>query len=180
MSVFDITAMGEDSLGNYFNVVLPSITSMGAYVGQFNQRITSASIPDFTIDTYEIVKRGRHIEKVKADNGSQSHEVTIEFRGDKLWHCYNAILTWMKQIKNNETLAMSSDGLDGEESEFRCDIPITAINNLSDDCEIVNQWTLLGAFPKQLSGVEFGEENTDPTSFTVTFTCNEISYPTLS
>lgn len=173
----DLLATGEDALGNHYQVTIPEIDQLGGVEDMLVLRIKSFNVPERTIETYEITKAGK---KADRPNGisSQSHDFDITFMGDKRWACYNGINNWIKLIQDNETMAMASDSNITGESEFRHDIQVDAINNLTDNYEVTNSWVLKGAYPKTISGVEFSEDGAEPLEFTVNFTCLDVKYPT--
>ena len=182
--IIDVLAtMGEDALSNHYSIVLPTTISQLAGVNdQLTFRIKSVSIPEKTIGTYQITKRGRTFDRPNGNN-EQSREVSFSFRPDKKLLTYKALTNWMNYIQNNETMFMASDsGADGSggASLFRAPIEIWAIDNL-DDSNIAGTpnsiWTLVGAFPTSISGLDFEDESGDPLSVDVTLNCMNIIYP---
>ena len=181
MAVIDVMAnMGLDALTNHFAVVIPNFTQLGTNVANLNMRVLSVDIPDREIGTYEIIKRGR---KMDRPNGisEQNREVSFTFRQDKYMGCYKSIHNWMNYIQNNQTMAMASDsgtlGLGGQ-SEFRHDVEVWALTNL-DEGKPHTIWTLEGAYPTSIDGISFDETNGDPIETSVTLNCMNIIYPTL-
>ena len=178
-----LSSLGEDALGNKYSIILPTTVSQLVGVNdQLTFRITNVSIPDKTIETYSITKRGRTFDR-PSGNSQQSREVTFSFRPDKKLLTYKAISDWMSYIQNNETMFMASDsGSDGTggPSLFRAPIEIWAIDNL-DDNNIAGTpnsiWTLQGAYPTSLGGLEFSDDNGEPLSVDVTLNCFNIIYP---
>lgn len=178
-----LQTMGEDFLANHYSIILP--TTISQLVGindQLTFRITNVSIPDKTINTYSITKRGRTFDRPNG-NSEQSREVTFSFRPDKKLLTYKAISNWMSYIQNNETMFMASDsGADGTggASLFRAPVEIWAIDNLDDDSIAGTPnsiWLLNGAYPTSLGGLEFADDNGEPLSVDVTLNCFNIVYP---
>jgi hypothetical protein len=181
MAQIDVLAlMGEDALANHFQVVLPNFDKLGVATANLNMRILTVDIPDKTIGTYEITKRGR---KFTRPNGVSEQELQISFtfRADKYWQCYNSINNWMNFVQNNETMAMGSDsgvlGVGGK-SQIRADFEIWSLTNLDQGIPN-NVWTCKGAYPTSLSGVSFDEESGDPLTVDVTLDCMNIIYPSM-
>lgn len=178
-----LSLLGEDAIANHYSIILPTTVSQLAGVNdQLTFRITNVSIPEKTIGTYEITKRGRKFDR---PNGlsEQSREVSFTFRPDKKLLTYKAMTNWMNYIQNNETMSMASDsGADGTggASLFRAPIEIWAIDNLDDDniAGTPNSiWICQGAFPTSVGGLEFDEESGDPLTVDVTLNCFNIIYP---
>lgn len=179
MAVIDVLAtMGEDALGNHFQVVIPAIDKLGNAVANLNMRILGVTIPEKTINTYEIVKRGRKFERPSSLD-ENNKDVEINYRIDKYWNCYNSLMNWSQFIQNNETFAMASDsgpnGMGGA-SEFRHDVEIWSLPNLNATVPN-NIWTLKGAWVKEMSSVEFSEESGEPIEGSFTLSCMYIQYP---
>lgn len=174
-----LATMGLDALGNHFAMNIPVFSQLGQVVDNLNMRILSVSIPDKEISTYEITKRGRKMNR-PAGVSEQSHEVSFTFRADKYWNCYDALVNWHNFIQNNSTMAMASDsGPEGRggASEYRHDIEIWSISALDDDGVPNNIWTIKGAYPTTISGVEFSEDNGEPIEVDVTLDSMDIIYP---
>lgn len=177
-----LASLGLDALGNHYQMNIPVISQLGSFVDSLNMRILSVSIPDKEINTYEIVKRGRKMNRPSGVS-EQSHEITFSFRADKYWGCYNALINWNNFIQNNNTMAMASDsGPEGRggASEYRHDIEVWSISSLDDSATPNNTWLIKGAYPTVISGLEFAEDNGDPIEVDVTLDCMDIVYPILA
>lgn len=180
MAVIDVLAtMGLDALGNHFQMVIPVVSQLGASVANLNMRVLTVSIPEKVIETYEITKRGKKMNRASGVSG-QSHEVSFSFRADKYWQCYNALMNWAQYVQNNNTMAMASDsgplGVGGE-SEYRHDIEIWSLSSLETTAVPNNIWIVKGAYPTTVGAVEFDEESGDPITIDVTLDCMDIEYP---
>lgn len=179
MATIDILAsMGTDALANHFQIVIPNVSQLGGAIANINMRVLTVEIPEYTIETYEIYKRGR---KMTRPNGVMGFDptVTFTFRNDKYWQCYNSLMNWMQFVQNNQTMAMGSDsgpeGMGGA-SEFRTDVEIWSINSL--DLGVPNNiWIAQGAFPTSIDAVSFDEESGEPLITSVTLSCMNIKYP---
>lgn len=180
-----LASLGEDAISNHYSIILPTTVSQLAGVNdQLTFRITNVSIPEKTISTYTITKRGRQFDR---PNGlsEQSREVSFTFRPDKKLVTYKAISNWMSYVQNNETMFMASDsGADGTggASLFRAPIEIWAIDSLDDNTISGTPnsiWVCEGCFPTSLGGLEFDEESGDPLTVDVTLNCFNIIYPSV-
>jgi hypothetical protein len=178
-----LASMGEDLISNHYSIILPtSISQLAGVTDQLTLRIKSVSIPDKEISTYPITKRGRTFDRPSGNN-EQNREVSFSFRPDKRLLTYKAIANWMNYIQNNETMFMASDSGangDGGTSLFRANLEVWAIDNLDDNnyAGTPNSiWTLVGAFPTSLGGLEFDDESGEPLSVDVTLNCMNIIYP---
>ena len=178
--------LGEDYLPNHYSIILPTtVTQLSGIEDQLTFRITNVTIPDRTINTYEITKRGRKFTRPTATDENEK-TISFSFRPDKKLLTYKAISNWMNYIQNNSTMFMASDsGPDGMggPSMFRAPIEIWAIDNL-DDANIAGVpnsiWLCEGCYPTSLSGLEFSEDGGDePASVDVTLNCYNIIYPTV-
>ena len=59
-----LSEMGSDLIANHYSIILPTTVSQLAGVNdQLTFRITNVSIPDKTINTYTITKRGRQFDR---------------------------------------------------------------------------------------------------------------------
>ena len=178
MASIDVLAtLGEDALANHYMITMPA-TKIGESTVALAMRILTVNIPDRTIETYEITRRGRTMAR---PNGitSQSREVTFSFRSDKYFSCYKSLMNWLNFVQDNQTMAMASDsgalGIGGE-SEYRADLEISAIVGLNNDTPI-STWSIQGAYPTSISGIEFNEESGDPLTCDVTLDCMNIVFP---
>ncbi len=180
-----LASLGEDLLANKYSIILPTTVSQLAGVNdQLTFRITNVSIPDKTINTYTITKRGRQFDRPSGVS-EQSREISFTFRPDKKLVTYKAISNWMNYIQSNETMFMASDsGADGTggASLFRAPIEIWAIDSLDDNTISGTPnsiWVCEGCFPTSLGGLEFDEESGDPLTVDVTLNCFNIIYPSV-
>ena len=180
-----LQTLGEDAISNHYSIILPTTVSQLAGVNdQLTFRITNVSIPDKTINTYTITKRGRQFDRPSGVS-EQSREISFTFRPDKKLVTYKAISNWMNYIQSNETMFMASDsGADGTggASLFRAPIEIWAIDSLDDNTISGTPnsiWVCEGCFPTSLGGLEFDEESGDPLSVDVTLNCFNIIYPSV-
>lgn len=174
---------GADFLANHYSIILPTaITQLAGVTDQLTLRTKSVSIPEKTINTYSVTKRGRTFDRPNGNN-EQERNVTFSFTPDKRLLTYKAISNWMNYIQNNETMFMASDaGPDGTGgiSLFRANIEVWAIDSL-DNTNYAGTpnsiWILEGAYPTSLGGLDFDDESGEPLSVDVTLNCFNIIYP---
>lgn len=179
----ELANLGADLIANHYSIILPTtISQLAGVTDQLTLRIKSVSIPDKTIGTYPITKRGRTFDRPNGNN-EQSREVSFSFRPDKRLLTYKALNNWMNYIQNNETMFMASDSGangDGGASLFRANLEVWAIDSLDNNNYAgtpTSIWTLVGAFPTSMSGIEFDDESGDPLSVDVTLNCFNIIFP---
>lgn len=180
-----LATLGEDFLANHYSIILPTnISQLAGVTDQLTLRIKNVSIPEKSIGTYSITKRGRTFDRPNGNN-EQSREVSFTFRPDKRLLTYKAMTNWMNYIQNNETMFMASDsGVDGNGgmSLFRANMEVWAIDNLDESnyAGTPNSiWTLVGAFPTNVGGLEFDDESGEPLDVDVTLNCFNIIYPSV-
>ena len=183
--ITDLFQAGADLIANHYSIILPtSVSQLAGVTDQLTLRIKSVSIPEKTIGTYPITKRGRTFDRPNGNN-EQSREVTFSFRPDKKLLTYKALNNWMNYIQNNETMYMASDSGangDGGASLFRADLEVWAIDSLDNNNYAgtpTSIWILEGAFPTQMGGLDFDDESGDPLSVDVTLNCFNIIYPSV-
>lgn len=179
----DLFHSGADALANHYSIILPtSISQLAGVTDQLTLRIKTVDIPDKTIATYDITKRGRTFSRPSGNN-EQERDVTFTFRPDKKLKTYKALTNWMNYIQNNETMFMASDaGVDGEGgvSTYRANLEVWSIDSLDNDnyAGTPNSiWTLVGAFPTSVGGLSFDDESGEPFDVSVTLNCFNIIYP---
>lgn len=176
---------GADFHTNFYSIILPtSVSQLAGVTDQLTLRIHKVSIPDRKINTYDITKRGRTFDRPTSKNDNE-RQVTFSFRPDKKLMTYKALWNWMNYIQNNETMAMASDsGIDGTGgmSTYRANLEVWAIDSLDNNNYAGTPhsiWTLEGAYPTSISGIEFDDEGGDDAlDIDVTLNCFNIIYPT--
>jgi hypothetical protein len=175
-STLDILAtFGNDALANHFNLILPVFPNAIA-LANLNMRIKTFEIPEQTIETYEITKRGKKLTRPSGISG-QSNEFSFTYRIDKYFQTYNSISQWMSFIQNPTNMAMASDSGPlgaGGASEFR--VPII-VNGLDANNIITNVWAFTGCWPSSQDAISFDEESGDPLEASVTMQFITVVYP---
>lgn len=189
MAILDqLAEMGADALANHYAISFPGdLISLAIpdYKGsQFSFRITNVSIPEKTIATYSITKRGLTFDRPSGNNES-SREVSFTFRPDKKFLTYKVLSAWMDLIQSNVDMTMASDSGDnweGGKSLFRTDLDVWAIENLNSTSILGDKlptavWHLNRCFPTSLGSLEFDDTNGEPLTVDVTLNCFKIYYP---
>lgn len=174
----ELAQQGLDFIPNHYNCIITS-PFLEPYGGQLNMRITSVTVPERKIETYDITKRGRTFSRPKG-SVEQDRDITITFRPDKYMNCYKKIQSWMQYIQDNRTAFMGSDsGVNGMGgiSTFRGVINIYTLDSLESDKSANALWVGEGAFPTTLSNIELSEDSDEPSDVDVTFNCFNIVYP---
>jgi hypothetical protein len=171
-----LALLGEDALGNHYNVIIPPHPGLGNIVN-LNMRVTSVSIPAQAITLYTITKKGKTLTRV-AGVSEQGNEITFNYRPDKCYDTYKGISRWMSLIKNptdgTSILSDSGPGGIGGPSFYRVPIIVQAI----DANNIINAvWTFLGCWPSNQSEISFSEDSGEPLDITVTMQYATIIYP---
>lgn len=179
MYINTVMNLSEDALGNHFQIMIPSLSFLGANVAELNMRVKSVEIPQYEISEYETTKRGKKYNRPSGVDENDYH-VSFVFRADKYWRCYSSLLAWMMYIKNNKTMAMGSDagvlGAGGE-STFRTDFEIWSLTNLDEGTPNA-VWKCQNAYPQSIGSISFDEESGEPIEVDVTMSCVNIVYPT--
>lgn len=184
MAVLDtLASMGADALANHYTIVFPS-TIASLAIPDFSQdqlafRVNNVSIPDKTINTYPITKRGLTFDRPSGNNDS-SREVTFQFRPDKEFLTYKALSAWMDLIQSNINMFMLPDG--DVLNPFRIGVDVYAIQTLSSESIFGESiptalWHLDRCFPTSLGGIQFDDATGEPLTVDVTLNCFKIYYP---
>lgn len=176
-----LALLGQDALQNHYSIILPTtITQLAGVVDPLTMRITNVSLPEKSISTYTITKRGRQMDRPSGLIDT-SREVSFNFRPDKKLLTYKAISNWMMYIQNNDTASMASDsGANGTggASLFRMNLEVWAIDDLTSATGVPNsKWLIEGAYPTNLSALEFSEDSGEPFDVTVTLNCMNVIFP---
>lgn len=166
MSINQIYALGDDALSNQAEV---NITPLSFFPGvdPLKFRITDFSIPEFTIGEYEVAYK---TQKFNKPNGriTTPNEFTFNFRADKYWTIYQALLVWKNYIGDDRTGAMAEDvGAISGESDIRTDVTVMTFD--SNNVITSPGWTMQKAWLKSLGGVDFDNTSEgDPIIVSVT------------
>ncbi len=174
-----LSTFSEDALGNHYSLfmLLPAAISAASLVS-LTLRVLTTTIPEQSIETYEIVKRGRKMSRPSGISG-QNLEWEFSYRIDKYFQTYTAISQWLAYIKNPITMAMASDsgvlGAGPGPSTFRSDIQVIGLD--TNNIITTDGWTWEGAYPTSQSGIEFSEESGEPLVATVTMQSRAIRFP---
>jgi hypothetical protein len=163
MAINAISVLGDDSLSNQFAIIIPS------YPGQIdpngdNFRVTNISIPERSINTYEVHYKTQKFTKPSGKDAS-ANEFTFEFRVDKFWNTYKGFSDWHRAIIDPVTGIQTPDFANGV-SGIR--VPITVQTIDSNDVPTSTGWVFDGCFPSTIPGVDFAMDNGDPIVVSIT------------
>lgn len=143
---------GDDALDNQAEV---NITPLSFFpnADPLKFRITSFSIPDFTIGEYDVAYK---TQKFTKPNGriTTPNDFTFSFRADKYWTIYQALLVWKNYIGDDRTGTMAEDvGAITGRSSIRTDVSVLTFD--SNGVATSPGWTMQKAWIKSLGGVSF-------------------------
>lgn len=172
---------GLDALSNHYAITFTEIgliSNFANYSDPLTMRILSIDIPDRSITTYDVNRRGRTFSR-PSGMVEQEKEVTFNFRPDKNLYTYKVLSDWMQFVQNNVTgsLASDVDGAGYNNSTYRINAEVHIINSLDNNNFTGEPWKLLGCFPTSLGGISFSEDNGEPLECSCTLTCFNIEYP---
>lgn len=181
-----LSNLGDDALANFYTIIIPktiagsSLYKDGNLQDPLTFRIHSVSIPERTVNTYDITKRGRRFSRPNGIN-EQSREVSFSFHPDRAFLTYRVLSAWMTIVQDNVSMYMGADcGTNG--STIRADVVVKSIKSLDGNDIQGNSiedavWVLEKAFITSLGGIEFDDETGEPLDVTVTLNCFNIIYP---
>jgi len=152
MSISAIFALGDDALNNQAEV---NITPLSFFpnVDPLKFRITDFEIPEFSIGEYEVAYK---TQKFNKPNGriTTPNEFTFNFRADKYWTIYQALLVWKNYIGDDNSGTMAEDvGAITGESDIRTDVSV--LTSDSNGVPTSPGWTMQQAWLKNLGGISF-------------------------
>ena len=176
MNLGILQTFGEDALQNHFQIIIPPHPGIGNILN-LNARVLSVSIPDQTIETYTITKKGKTFTRPSGVSG-QGNEFSFTYRPDKYFETYKAISRWMNLIQDTTTglMPLSDSGLAGIGGPSLYRVPITVLGMDANNI-ITGTWLFTGAYPVTQSGLDFSEDSGDPFEVTVTMNYVTITYP---
>ena len=96
-----------------------------------------------------------------------ANEFTMNFRSDKYWVVYQALLAWKNAIADENSGAIAEDVNTAGISTIRTDISVMTID--SNGLITGPGWRYHKCFISNLGGVSFDQTNGDPLEVTVTF-----------
>jgi len=165
MSINQIFQLGDDALANQAEIIINPL-ALFASNDPLRLRTTTFDIPEFAIGEYTIDYKTQKFNK-PSGKIETPQEFTFNFRADKYWTIYQALLAWKNTIGNDRTGAMSED-VD----------PITGISLIRTDVIVLTKdsngtltspgWTFSKCWLKNLGGVSFDNASGDPIEVSVT------------
>jgi hypothetical protein len=164
VSIETILNLGDDSLANSFEIIIP--TFPGALdVNNTILRVTKFEVPKVGVNTYKVDYKTQTFTKPNGKNATPN-ELTFDFRIDKYWKTYEGFENWKNIILSDDTGIMSPDVSIGSASLIR--VPIDVIPVDSANVPTKKGWTFTGCFITDLTGVGFDQSNGEPLTATVT------------
>ncbi len=165
MAIDQLYAQGDDALQNQFEMSISPISLFNTQ-DPLRFRVTTLDIPEFTVGTYTVPYKTQQIEKPSGKIETPT-EFTFNFRVDKYWTVYSALMIWKNYIADENTGAMAEDvGALSGTSDNRTDIIVKTID--SNDVVTSTGWTFYKAWPKGIGGVSFDQNSGDPIEVTIT------------
>lgn len=153
-----IYSMGDDALSNAASMTIATLPGIFDTVEDLQLRIKTFDIPEYSVKFYEVTYKGEKIEKPKPGNDVDK-TVSVSFRLDKQWKCYNLLKKWGQAIYNHEA---GDTGLGDVDGVTRTTIIIKADNGPT--------WTFMGAIFSKLSNISFDTTSEgDPIEVTFDF-----------
>ena len=163
---------GDDALANPFEIAFIPFALLGG-VDNLSIRTTNVSIPEFSIDTYEVKYKTQKMDK-PSGSITTPNEWTFTFRADKYWVLYQALLAWKTFIGNEDSGAMSEDvGAIGGESAIRTDVVVIPTD--SNDIPTSPGWIMQKSFIKTIAGIDFDTTSGEPILVQVTMNALKIT-----
>ena len=147
----NVFRLGDDALDNQGEIVLNplAVFSQG---DPLRFRITSFSIPEFAVGSYEVNYKTQKFTK-PTGRVSETNSFTFSFRVDKYWAIYQALLAWKMAISNDRTGVVAEDVSITGISPFRTDF--TVMTKDSNNVVTSAGWQFTHAFIKSIGSVSF-------------------------
>ena len=158
MSIEVLKQFTEDALANQFQIIMPPFPGV-TDLQQTILRIKSIDIPEYSIATYEITKKGSKFTR-RSGVSEMPTEFSFTYRVDKNYDVYKGIIRWMQTCRDSTTGVMLP------EAAVRFPITVQPID--SADNLLSGGWVMEGCFPSSHDGISFDEESGDPLEASVT------------
>jgi hypothetical protein len=189
-----LSVLKEGARNNKYRVTVPNLLGDGGRT--LDLLSTSASLPSKTITPVEVYIKGRKVQ-IRGETNLQN-TWTVTFYNDTKMRERNNIIRWMNQIHSNKwdanisNLQRAMAGFEGiirgvknvlnnplsllnSQASYSSDIIIEQLDANGDSVYTV---TLVGAFPVEVSPVDFVAENGNVSTTTVTFAFTDIETDT--
>lgn len=161
-----IFATGDDALGNQAELSINELSAIFGMKDPMKLRITVIDIPNYTVGKYAIDYKTQRFTK-PSGKIETPNEFTYQFRCDKYWTLYQAMLAWKRYIADEDSGAMAEDvGAISGNSRFRTDCVVNTLD--SNDVVTYLGWKFVGAWPSDIQGVNFDQSNGEPITVQVT------------
>ena len=177
MPITDIYTLADDALQNLFDIEFTADEKVKVFADKVNLdltkmrlRVTEVSIPEITVDTYELHYQGVKVIKPtpKANFGN---EFSFSLRIDRDYRWYKFFEIWQEAILSIRTgergidtgNAVNQPGGDN----FRANIRV-----FPDGLGTNDYWNFHDCFPKTIPAISLSNETSEPVVCEITFGCN--------
>lgn len=167
MSIDSVYAMGDDALGNTAEIEVGAFTLFGELKDNLKYRTTNIDVPGFALGSYMVAWKSQQFEKPNGKDETQK-TFTSQFRVDKYYTVYKALLAWWQYECNSDTGAIAEDvGAVTGTSNIRTDIQVRTVD--SNGVTTSEGFKFEKAWIKELSGFSYDQGSGDPLSCTITW-----------
>lgn len=163
--VDQIYRQGDDALANQFDVVISPVALFSS-IDPLRFRTTTVDIPERAIGNYTVDYKTTRFTK-PSGKIETPNEFTLNFRSDKYWVVYQALLAWKNGIADDESGAIAEDVNVNGISTIRTDISVITID--SNGLITGPGWKFHKCWISSLSGVTFDQTSGDPLEVSATF-----------
>lgn len=154
MSIDVIYRLGDDALDNQAIIVFQPLLFL-TEMDPLQFRISSFSIPEFSIGTYPVSYKTQTFNKPNGRIETPT-AFSFSFRADKYWAIYQLLLRWKNLIGDDVTGAMAEDvGALSGESSFRTDFSVMTLD--SNGIITSQGWHFTKAWLQSLGSVSFDQ-----------------------
>jgi hypothetical protein len=151
MGVQEIFNLGDDSLSNEWEIVIPAFPG-SLDISSTMLRVTEFNSPNYSIGTYPIRYKTQQFDKPNASIKTEN-TFTFNFRNDKYWQVYEGFENWLALIINPDTGVAYPDVVLGSASTIRTNIDVIPVDN--NGVITKKGWTYQGCYITDLSGPKF-------------------------
>ena len=165
----DVYNQGDDALGNIAEIKIESFELFAnTWIDRLKFRTTKITIPNFEKGIYEVAWKSQKFEKPDGkDNTAKTFDT--EFRVDKYYTVWKAIMAWWQYIMNSDTGAIAEDvGAVLSKSNIRTSsIKVSTVDTLGNTTN--DGFDFQRVWPKTVTGFSYDNTSGDPLMCTVTW-----------
>jgi len=185
-----IYQLGDDALGNFFQIFIPSFTlvstdpnsnlnGISIDTGNIILRTTTIQIPESGATTYNVNYKTQEFAKI-AGKVNSTKTFSMALRIDRYYKEYQKILQWKNAIANPFTGVIGADAFGSAGSSNRVDITVQPIDSDGEVIETSLYWILHNAFIQTVPEISFDYGAGEPISTTLAFQCSTLEevFPT--